>query len=77
MKKEININNKKLLIKGQWTIDLATKIFIGVLVDSNNKQIMNLNYRIPISFFIKYGTDIVEKDIEDSIKEEILNKKLI
>jgi len=65
--KKININNKTYYIVGEWSINLATKVYAGNVLDKNNKKIMPLDFKIPLSaiknYGLKYFEDCIEKDL--------------
>ena len=73
MNKEINIDNKIYKIQGCWDNHLALKWFKGSVYDINDEEIMDLDFRIPLSAIVKFGLPYFEECIENDLKIEIAN----
>ena len=71
MKKNININNKTYYIVGEWSINLATKVYDGTVLDKDNNIIMTLDFKIPLSAVKNYGLEYFENCIEKDIIIEL------
>ena len=74
MKKSIKVKNETYEISGEWSINLASKVFNGNLLDKNGTKKMTLNFKIPISAIKKFGLDYFEECIENDLKIEIEKK---
>lgn len=74
MKKNIKVKNEIYEISGEWSINLASKVFTGNLLDKNGTKKMNLDFKIPISAIKKIGLDYFEECIENDLKLEIEKK---
>lgn len=74
MNKSIKVKNVIYNISGEWSIDRATKVFKGKLLDEDGEIKMDLNFKIPISAIKKIGLDYFEECIENDLKIEIEKK---